>query len=198
MPHAAISHKKRIFAKRLRSEMTDAEAKLWADLRAHRLTDLHFRRQTPVGPYIVDFICHEARVIVELDGEQHALGAAPARDRNRDDWFTAQGYLTLRFWNHEIFQELDAVTDTIFARCAERLSAAHEVNRFHRPPSLTLPHKGGGKAAEIAPDQKLVRQNRAAPRNLKYQTPSSPAPSPLVGEGEGGGYSRKKRDSKSP
>ena len=97
MAHAHVDRRKRQFAKQLRRKMTDAEARLWTELRAHRLTDLHFRRQVPIGAYIADFVAHEPKLVVELDGEQHALGASPSRDAARDAWFASQGYTTLQF-----------------------------------------------------------------------------------------------------
>ena len=101
----------RVFAKQLRGRMTDAEQLLWRHLRAHRLGGRKFRRQQPIGPYIVDFVHFGTRVIVEADGGQHALSAS---DRRRDDWFVAEGFTVLRFWNNEILNETDAVLGRIF------------------------------------------------------------------------------------
>lgn len=101
-------------AKSLRTHQTDAEARLWYHLRAHRFMGLKFKRQKPVGRYIADFVCCERRLIVELDGGQHAEQAA--YDRQRDAWLRGQGYAVLRFWNHDVMQEMDAVLERI--RCA--------------------------------------------------------------------------------
>jgi very-short-patch-repair endonuclease len=90
--------------------MTDAERKLWLALRAHRLNGLSFRRQVPVGPYIVDFVCHDARLIVEVDGGQHADSVA---DQRRDAWLESAGYRVLRFWNNEVLGNLDGVLSQI-------------------------------------------------------------------------------------
>jgi very-short-patch-repair endonuclease len=76
--------------------MTDAERRLWYRSRAHRFLDLKFKRQAPIGPYIVDFICFEHKLIIEVDGGQHAESEA---DRRRDEWLRSEGYLVLRFWN---------------------------------------------------------------------------------------------------
>ncbi|NSL55645.1 endonuclease domain-containing protein [Uliginosibacterium aquaticum] len=98
-------------AKALRTHMTDAEQRLWYYLRGHRFQGLKFRRQKPMGPYIVDFVCIERRLVIELDGGQHA--DAQACDAARDAWLAAQGYRVLRFWNHEVTQELAAVLEKI-------------------------------------------------------------------------------------
>jgi very-short-patch-repair endonuclease len=128
-------------ARKLRRDMTDAERLLWAQLRGHRLTDLHFRRQVPLGPFIVDFVAHEPKVVVELDGSHHAEHAHALSDVARDAWLVQQGYLVLRFWNHEIFTELEVVKATIYARCVERLPANHPLNS---PPSQPSPTRGEG------------------------------------------------------
>ena len=86
-------------ARVLRREMTDAEQMLWKHLRRRQLHGLHFRKQCPVGPYIADFACLEAKLIIEVDGGQHNESAS---DAARDAWFTQHGYRTLRFWNTDI------------------------------------------------------------------------------------------------
>lgn len=100
----------RAFAKHLRRHMTESENRLWQHLRAHRLNGQKFRRQQPIGPYVVDFVHFGARLIVEADGGQH--NHAP-RDEQRDDWLRKQGFRVLRFWNHEIMGNLEGVLATI-------------------------------------------------------------------------------------
>ena len=139
MAHSSIPERQRVQARALRSASTPAERKLWARLRGHRLTDLHFRRQAPFGVFVADFVCHEARVAVELDGGQHGRGLRPLRDAARDRWFAAHDYLTLRFWNSDVFESIDSVAETIYWRCVERLPDNHRL----KTPSLTLPLKGG-------------------------------------------------------
>lgn len=102
------------FAKRLRQSMTEAEAKLWRQLRAHRLVGEKFRRQQPIGPYVVDFVHFGARLIVEADGGQHGVS-----DQDRDAWLMAQGFRVLRFWNNDILAETDAVLATIWQALRE-------------------------------------------------------------------------------
>lgn len=98
-------------AKALRASATDAEQRLWYHLRAHRFMGLKFKRQKPVGRYIFDFSCMEKRLILELDGGQHA-DRIPY-DARRDEWLREQGYRVLRFWNHEVMQELESVLERI-------------------------------------------------------------------------------------
>ena len=100
----------RDFAKQLRSNQTDAENHLWRALRAHRLTGAKFKRQQPLGNYIVDFISFSTRIIIEADGGQH--NESP-RDAIRDTWLKAQGFTVLRFWNNEIFSNTEGVLETI-------------------------------------------------------------------------------------
>jgi very-short-patch-repair endonuclease len=95
---------KRSFAKQLRSNMTDVETKLWQQLRAKRFEDFKFRRQVPIGPYIVDFICYERRLIIELDGSQHE---GSTYDMKRDAWLHSQDFRVLRFWNNDVNAALD-------------------------------------------------------------------------------------------
>ncbi|OCW57723.1 hypothetical protein AWJ14_02655 [Hoeflea olei] len=91
----------------MRSGMTDAELKLWNELRAHRLMGLGFRRQMPIGGYIVDFACPEYKLIVEVDGSQHA--ANQSRDAQRTAFLEEQGWRVLRFWNDDILHDMDNV-----------------------------------------------------------------------------------------
>lgn len=88
--------------------MTDAERKLWLALRDRRLGGFKFRRQVPVGPWIVDFLCKEAQLVVEVDGGQHA---GSPRDRRRDAWLAGEGYRVVRVWNNEVLGNLDGVLE---------------------------------------------------------------------------------------
>ena len=88
----------------LRSQMTDAEQMLWKHLRRRQLHGFHFRKQCPIGPYIADFACLEAKLIIEVDGGQHVDSVT---DATRDAWLTARGYRTLRFWDNDILPQPD-------------------------------------------------------------------------------------------
>ena len=98
-------------ARDLRRHSTDAERTLWALLRAHRLADYKFRRQVPIGPYIVDFLCHQPRLIIELDGGQHL--DSTVYDTRRTAALTARGYHLLRLWNTDLLQDPQAAADHI-------------------------------------------------------------------------------------
>ena len=97
-------------SRRLRRNFTDAEMKLWLSLRDRRLYGQKFLRQVSMGPYMVDFICREHQLIVEVDGGQHADSEADAR---RDAYFSERGYRTLRFWNSDVLSNLDGVLVSI-------------------------------------------------------------------------------------
>lgn len=97
----------------MRRVMTDAELKLWNELRAHRLMGLSFRRQVPIGPYIVDFACPTHRIVVEVDDSQHAEAEQAERDETRSAYLTASGWITLRFWNDDVIRDIDNVCQHI-------------------------------------------------------------------------------------
>jgi adenine-specific DNA-methyltransferase len=107
----------REFARALRRQMTDAERLLWRHLRNRELGGWKFRRQYPVGPFIVDFICVEKNVVIEVDGGQHAENEA--LDLQRSAYLNRMGYRVLRFWNNEVLQETEAVLTAIFAILAD-------------------------------------------------------------------------------
>jgi very-short-patch-repair endonuclease len=107
-------------ARTLRSNPTEAERALWKQLRLRQLEGYKFRRQQPLGRYIVDFVCFEKKLIIELDGGQHAEQVAS--DTARSAWIEAQGFRILRFWNHDGLKNIEAVTS----------------------PTRVLPHQGGG------------------------------------------------------
>jgi primosomal protein N' (replication factor Y) len=93
-------------ARRLRRDMTEAEKRLWNLLRYRGLEGFKFRRQRPIGPFIADFACIEEQIIIEVDGGQHADNVA---DERRTAWLTARGWRVLRFWNHDVLNNIDGV-----------------------------------------------------------------------------------------
>src|ERR1700681_2117721 len=97
-------------ARQLRRDATDAERRLWSALRDRRLSDYRFRRQYPIGRFIVDFACTGHRLIVEADGGQHADNEA---DRRRTAWLENEGWRVLRFWNNDILANAEGVVQTI-------------------------------------------------------------------------------------
>jgi very-short-patch-repair endonuclease len=114
----------------LRKGATNAENRLWYHLRAKQLDGIKFRRQEPIGNYIVDFVAFESRLVIEIDGGQHADENGKDHDIQRDAWLKSQGFRVLRFWNNEVLQNLAGVLETIRANCL-------------RHPPLTPPIKGG-------------------------------------------------------
>jgi very-short-patch-repair endonuclease len=104
-------------AKILRKGTTDTEQLLWRHLKAKHLGGLKFRRQQPIGPYIADFVCFEKKIIVELDGGQHALPAGIQTDRRKDQWLEEEGYKVLRFWDNQVLTNVEAVLEVILAHC---------------------------------------------------------------------------------
>jgi very-short-patch-repair endonuclease len=122
-----VHERPRKYARDLRQSQTDAERKLWWRLRDRRLTEFKFRRQHPIGPFIADFCCTEAKLVVELDGGQHTLQRRS--DTVRTDFLEAQGYRVLRFWNNEILTNTDGVL--------QRIALALRVH--HSPSPCPLP-----------------------------------------------------------
>jgi very-short-patch-repair endonuclease len=126
------NREQREFARQLRNNATDAERKLWRALRAEQLTGYKFRRQAALGPYVVDFVCFSHKLVIELDGVQHALGHSPVRDAERTAWLESRGFQVLRFWNHQLDDGVWLVVDAI--RSA--------LEKVEYPPSPALPAEG--------------------------------------------------------
>ena len=123
-------------AKILRENMTETEQRLWSRLRRRQINGHKFRRQFPCGKYVADFVCLEARLIIEVDGGQHAKQTG--KDELRDKWLASQGFRVLRFWNNDVLSEPDAVIETI-------------VQALNETPTPSLPRKGGGRTGRISP-----------------------------------------------
>jgi very-short-patch-repair endonuclease len=105
---------RRAAAKRLRANTTPHERVLWRALKELPTEGTHFRRQAPIGPYVVDFLCPAKRLVVELDGGHHNVDETAEKDRIRQRWLEQEGYRVIRFWNSEIADELDAVLERIY------------------------------------------------------------------------------------
>ncbi len=121
-------------AKRLRRDLTDAERKLWSILRNSQLDGAKFRRQQPIGPFIADFVCQNARLIIEADGGQHAESLGDAR---RTKFLEGKGYRVLRFWNNNIVENVAGVAEVISAA----LATPHPAQAAPESPS---PSRGEG------------------------------------------------------
>ncbi len=126
-----VPPKLRSNARALRQNATDAERILWSELRGHRLLGAGFRRQVPIDRYIADFVCHAARLVIELDGGQHFSSQGEQRDALRSAAIEAKGFQILRFANKDVMSNRAGVLETIAAAIAARA------------PTLALPRKRG-------------------------------------------------------
>jgi len=134
----SVPKQKRAFAKTLRANATDAEIKLWRLLRSRRLATMKFRRQVPIGPWIVDFVSFEQRLIVEADGSQHAESED---DKRRDCDLSERGFRVLRFWNNDVLMRSESVMEAIVDVVAVSPSPGCAPSGAH-PPS---PTRGEGR-----------------------------------------------------
>ena len=126
-------------ARDLHRDSADAERIVWSALRAHRLDGASFRRQVPVGPYIVDFVCHAAKLIVELDGGQHFESERQRNDARRTAFLADKGFRVVRFNNYDVMTNRTGVLETIVLALKEA-------------PSLALPRKRGRGHAALSGD----------------------------------------------
>jgi very-short-patch-repair endonuclease len=110
-----------VVARRLRQSMTKAECALWVELRRLPLKGTHFRRQAPFGPFIADFLCHKARLIVEVDGGAHSAPDRAVHDLERQQWIESRGYRVLRFSNAEVLADTLRVARAVFAEADARM-----------------------------------------------------------------------------
>ena len=147
-PTWKVSSKLRSSARALRKNSTDAERILWSELRDHRLNGASFRRQVPIKNYIADFVCHAAKLVIELDGGQHFSDQAEQADASRSAVIEAQGFEVLRFGNHDVMTNRAGVLETIAAVIAARA------------PTLTLPRKRERERTDI--DATVNDQPRAS------------------------------------
>ncbi len=145
-------------ARELRRSQTPHEQELWRELRAKRFSGFKFRRQAPIGRYIVDFACFSMKVIVELDGSQHQDNQD--YDAARDQWLTEQGFTVLRFWNNQWAQQREAVLETVW-------------RALRHPLPTPSPIKGEGLTPE--------------PAGLSSISPAHDPNSPLSPRGRGAG-----------
>ncbi len=117
MPYEKVARDPELlsFARRLRQDASDAESLLWELLRGRRLGGCKFRRQHPLGPYVLDFFCEQLRLAIECDGGQHNTTDARRHDQRRTLFLSERGIRVLRFWNHEVFEDTEAVLEAIYA-----------------------------------------------------------------------------------
>jgi len=129
-------------AREFRRAPTEAEDFVWQELRGRAFQSLKFRRQFPLGNYIVDFVCLERRLIIELDGGQHNEPADRQYDAARDAWLRSQGFRVLRFWNNDVFEDWEAVAEGIWKGARDTPS-----------PTTPLPPGERGEREKEAPPQ---------------------------------------------
>ncbi|MSP47154.1 MAG: DUF559 domain-containing protein [Xanthobacteraceae bacterium] len=116
-------------SRKLRAASTNAELHLWSKLRSRSLDGHKFVRQEPIGPFVVDFVCREIRLVIEVDGGQHATDP---RDPPREQWLTDHGYQVIRFWNNDVLGNMDGVLQTILSALAAQLPP-HPARDARRP-----------------------------------------------------------------
>jgi very-short-patch-repair endonuclease len=154
-------------ARVLRGRQTEDERRLWLRLRDRRLNGLKFRRQAPCGPYVADFLCEAAQLVVELDGSQHADPARVEADLSRTQHLNSLGYEVFRIWNFDLKTNMDGVLDHILAIATRRISPSSA-------PSGHLLPKGEGRAT-------LSAQAKGVPTSLS--SPGTGEDARRAGEG---------------
>jgi very-short-patch-repair endonuclease len=182
-PTWKVPSKLRSNARALRRNSTDVERLLWAELRDHRLSGAGFRRQVPIAGYIADFVCHEAKLVIELDGGQHFSDGQETADNRRSAIIEAKGFRVLRFSNHDVMTNRAGVLETI----ASAIEAS--------APTLTLPRKRerGPAAARAMREPELGVKRASLSDTAKQEAdarrvePAQSAPSPACGGGPGWG-----------
>ncbi len=150
-------------SRRLRKEMTDVERILWSNLRSRKFEHFKFRRQVPLGRYIVDFICFEHKLIVELDGSQHIDSA---HDAIRDAWLKSQGFRVLRFWNGDILHGLDGAMRAILEATTTRVAttssgpSGHLLPQGEKETTLPSPLMGEGGSRRLTDEGSAATQRK--------------------------------------
>jgi very-short-patch-repair endonuclease len=182
MAKRTIDSFKRATARHLRLNQTNAEERLWRRLRRWPMEGTHFRRQVPIGPYIADFACMAAHLIIEVDGSQHGLEENVGRDEIRTRWLENAGYRVIRFWNNDITNNMDGVLESIYAAVhgspnAEPKPFKHK--RWRRPSPQRHPTPARKRHSRCLASAFLALRTAAGGRLYP----------PLAGEGEDHGKS---------
>ncbi|HVJ40244.1 MAG TPA: endonuclease domain-containing protein [Dongiaceae bacterium] len=174
-------------ARRLRQRLTDAERRFWVLLRDRRLQGWKFRRQAPIGPYVADFYCAAAKLVIELDGGQHAEGA----DHRRTDWLESQGYSVIRFWNNDALANTDGVMSELLRHLQAKAPLTLSLSREGRGNAVVGNRANNASVVQSEADSWLRANARSIVTSEKLQTEKSDGnnsvPSPLAGEGQGEG-----------
>ncbi len=185
-------------AKTLRTDATDAERALWLRIRAHRLNGLKFKRQEPIGRFVVDFVCHDEKLIIELDGGQHAEQVRA--DDKRTKFLESRGYRVVRFWNDEVLKNMEGVLETVLRKLSpspQPLSCRGRGAKRKRTLLSSEGKEAEGARAKLSPSpQPLSRRGRGAKRKRTLLSSEgkeaegaraklSPSPQPLSRRGRG-------------
>ncbi len=133
------------FARHLRRNVTDAERKLWYELRMLKHEGRHFRRQVPIAGFIADFACNRCRLVIELDGGQHNTEAGIARDEDRSGRLEAEGFRVLRFWNSDVFENIEGVVDIVRHGAGLPTTWSYDSEPAEKPPTPNPSPQGGGE-----------------------------------------------------
>ena len=170
-------------SRNLRKNQTDAEKLLWYHLRSRQMENTKFRRQHPVGGYIVDFICLEKRLIIEIDGGQH--NEQVEYDAKRTRYLESLGYNVIRFWNHDVLQKKNVVLEYIFNILAAPSPLPSPSREREKKTDLTNPKKESKKALHITPSSLRDGEKKLTSSSLENGPNEIPhtIPSPLWGEG---------------
>jgi len=158
------------YAKELRRNQTDAERVLWMRLRARQVNGLKFRRQHPIGCYITDFCCPEKHLVIEVDGGQHT--SRTFADKRRTEFLAQQGYWVLRYWNHDVLTDPEAVLQ-------------HIINAMNDPHPLPLPIRARGIDGELRPRSACFCEEKEKMRMSTASKPNMPPPTQLFSTLEG-------------
>jgi very-short-patch-repair endonuclease len=150
-------------ARSLRKRPTIAEQRLWDEPKLLRREGYHFRRQAPIGPYVVDFVCYSQRLVIEVDGVQHDLPAARSADARRDDDLHWRGFNVVRFQNGDVMEKLDGVVCEIWSLINPSSITGPSVDDDAQtfPPPLTPPRQGEGHAIGSKPAHAEDRSERS-------------------------------------
>jgi very-short-patch-repair endonuclease len=128
-------------ARNLRKRESWGERLMWSWLRGHRFADYKFRRQHPIGPYILDFFCNEARLNIEVDGFQHGTPGHSSTDAERDEFLESQGIKVLRFWSSRLKRDKEVIRDTVWRTLQER--APHPLPDYCQPKVVAMRKESG-------------------------------------------------------
>ena len=156
-------------ARNLRGLTTEAETLLWQHLRGRRFQNFKFRRQRALGPYILDFICLEVGLVIEIDGGQH--GEQQAYDQARTALIEAQGLSVIRFWNHEVMNETAAVLERIWQALQQTLTPTLSRNREREPSDAAR-----GSSDGLTPTLSRNREREEADAAREISVPLTPTP----------------------